>query len=282
MYSSTLGGDSAVSVSKCTEQPRDRKSTNRSSIFCPVPGMVTMSALPEDRLTTYPAWLYVSRIIASSSLMLTMVGASWCLGGAIYCRRAAGGTFAMDLGPNEAWTHWVHAALVHDLSVHLVGAADAVSAARRVAADLGNRGFEWTLAHYTPTPPPAAQRAMDRAARKFFTAAQWSALQAHRGPRRPTISRDRRTLNHGPDPLVTDLRDAPAALAAWDLLHPGPTKHEIETQLLADGVESIKAVFGEHEWVAARVRNLRRAAAGLAVRQSAKRRKTADAGGPAQ
>ena len=174
--------------------------------------------------------------------------------------------------PDDPWRHWVHSAMIHAVGAHLVGTADAVAAARRVATDLGNQGFVWTVDYYTPTPPPAAQTALRRAQQKLFTASQWSVLAAP-ATQRPTIGRDRQTLVVGETVKLRGV-DAPAALAAWNLLHPGPTKDEIKVKLVVGGVECLKAAFAkENEWVDGRVHALRRAAAGLAVRHRSKRRK---------
>lgn len=177
------------------------------------------------------------------------------------------------------WRAWVHAALVADVSTYLVGHDDAIPRARTVATDIGNQGFVWTLAHYTnPAVPEAAAAALRRARERLFTPAQYDVLAMHRGTARPTLDkRNKRTLySHGAKSksalaLLSDV-DAPAALAAWDLLHPGATPLEIQRELLTGSVEDGANIFAENNaWVADRVKRLQKAARGLAVRKRSHR-----------
>lgn len=171
------------------------------------------------------------------------------------------------------WRAWVHAALVHDLSAHLVGHAEAIDVSRKVATDIGNNGHVWSLDHYTPVPPAPAQAALDRA-RRLLSPQAISTLQQHRSPR-PTVAKSRRALL-APTPLLDDV-DAPAALAAWDLLHPGATKAEIQNELLVGSIQkATEEVFAaDNPWVGRRVSHLQRQARGLATRKRTQRSKGA-------
>jgi len=171
------------------------------------------------------------------------------------------------------WRAWVHAALVGDLCAHLVGTRDAIENSRKVALDLGNMSHVWTLEHYTTATPPAdATKALTHA-RTVLSDKALDALRLHYAPR-PSVSKCRRRLIAHTDDLLTDV-DAPAALAAWDLLHPGATKAEIEDELLVGSVQqALKGVFSpDHAWVGRRVNHLKRQARGLATRKRAHRRK---------
>ena len=172
------------------------------------------------------------------------------------------------------WRAWVHAALIHDLSAYFVGHTEAVARARKIATDIGNQGFVWTLDYYTPLVPAPAARALDVARNKLFTQTQMTTLAEHTCDARPTIDKQtKRILYRGEatkrasSPLLSNV-DAPAALAAWDLLHPGATKTEIQKHLLVGSVEDGGRIFADdNTWVADRIKRLQRAARGLTVRK---------------
>ena len=175
------------------------------------------------------------------------------------------------------WRKWVHAALVHDLSVHLVGVPDAVARAEKVAEDLGNLGFLWSTQHYMPRAPAEAAAAIQHAKENLFHDDEFQTLIAYTKGRPVLDKRAKRTLytQTQTTPLLQNV-DAPAALATWNLLHPGATTLEIQRDLLVGDVQDAPQIFAaDHPWVANRVKTLMRAARGLAVRNSSNRSKSA-------
>ena len=174
---------------------------------------------------------------------------------------------------DEQWRQWVHATLIRDLSMHLVGNRECVEVATKTAREIGNQGFLWSLEAYTPTPPPEAAAALLHAQTKLFTAEQYSVLENFVADTRPIIRKDvKHTLwkeKSAGKPLLDNV-DAPAAKAVWELLHPGATKIEIQRDLLVGTVQDGFQIFSkDNSWVVNRIKILKRATRGLAVRKRA-------------
>ena len=199
--------------------------------------------------------------------------------GLLRCHKA----IEMDNHTPCTWQRWVRAALVHDLSVHLVGAPDAIARAEKVARDVGNAGFLWSSQHYTPCAPPEAAQALEHAHAALFSSDEIQTLVAHTSGRPKINKRTKTTLytEDGTTPLLQNI-DAPAALATWNLLHPGATTSEIQCEILVCDIDNADQIFAaDNPWIVSRVKALQRAARGLAVRKRAKGRKSTQTKVPA-